>query len=78
MRKIFGSASRLVFLILTCTACYGFIRGILPTDQFMLLATGAFSFYFAKRELPDDISVSSVTTTSKNVDKPGISETTVI
>lgn len=53
MRRMFSSASRVVFIILTITACYGFIRGILPVDQFMLLAVSAFSFFFTK-SVPDN------------------------
>ena len=34
--------------MLALTASTGFMIGILPVDQFMLLVTGAFSFYFSK------------------------------
>lgn len=43
------SASKTVFILLALTACIGFIRGLLPVDQFMLLATGAFAFYFTRK-----------------------------
>lgn len=46
--RVLSSASRIVFLILTITACAGFILNILPVDQFMLLCVAAFSYYFAK------------------------------
>lgn len=46
--KIFSSASKTVFLIVALSACIGFFMKILPTEQFMLLATGAFSYYFTR------------------------------
>lgn len=47
--NIFKSASKIVFLVLTITACAGFIIGKLPVDQFMILAIGASSFYFSNK-----------------------------
>ena len=47
--NIFKSASKFVFVLLTVTACVGFFKGILPTDQFMLLAVAASSFYFSNK-----------------------------
>lgn len=47
--NIFKSASKLVFVLLTVTACFGFIIGILPVEQFMLLAVAASSFYFSNK-----------------------------
>ncbi|KND49805.1 MAG: hypothetical protein AB203_01810 [Parcubacteria bacterium C7867-008] len=46
---IFNSASKLVFLVLTLTACAGFILNKLPVDQFMILAIAASSFYFSNK-----------------------------
>lgn len=43
------SASKIVFVLLALTACVGFIIDKLPVDQFMLLATGAFAFYFSNK-----------------------------
>lgn len=48
--KILESASKLVFLILTLSACIGFFMGILESKDFMLLAISAFSFYFSKKD----------------------------
>lgn len=31
------------------TACVAFLIKILPVDQFMLLTTGAFAFYFSNK-----------------------------
>jgi hypothetical protein len=49
MENIYKSASKIVFIVLTVTACVGFLMGILPVDQFMLLAIGASSFYFSNK-----------------------------
>ena len=61
MKGIISSTSRLVFIVLTGTACFGFIKGILPVDQFMLLAVSCFSFFFTK-SIPD---TNRETTTTK-------------
>jgi hypothetical protein len=47
--KILKSASKIVFLTLTATACAGFLIGILSPDNFMILAVAAFSFYFSNK-----------------------------
>jgi uncharacterized membrane protein YbaN (DUF454 family) len=49
---ILKSASKLVFLLLAITSCIGFLLSLLPVDQFMLLATGAFAFYFSSKGDP--------------------------
>lgn len=49
MDNIFKSASKIVFILLMLTACAGFLMGKLPTDQFMILAVGASSFYFSHK-----------------------------
>ncbi len=49
MNNIYQSASKVVFIILTMTACAGFIMGKLPVDQFMILAIAASSFYFSNK-----------------------------
>jgi len=46
---ILKSASKLVFLMVALTACGGFLIGLLPVDNFMILATGAFAFYFSNK-----------------------------
>lgn len=57
MKRIFSSASKLVFILVAITACFAFIKGILPTDQFMLLATAAFLYYFRKdgNDTPEEV-----------------------
>lgn len=47
MTNVLKSASKLVFLILTVTACAGFFIGILESKDFMVLAGMAFGFYFS-------------------------------
>lgn len=49
MTELFKSASKIVFILLALTACVGFVLKLLPVDQFMLLATGAFAFYFSNK-----------------------------
>lgn len=49
MKKIYGSASKIVFIMIATTVCAAFLLGILPVDQFIPLATGAFAFYFANK-----------------------------
>lgn len=48
MGRVFSSASKIVFIMLSITACVGFFIGILPMEQFMILSMSAFSYYFAK------------------------------
>lgn len=47
--NILKSASKIVFVLLTVTACAGFVLKLLPVDQFMLLAVAASSFYFSNK-----------------------------
>lgn len=49
MQNIIKSASKLVFLLITISACAGFFLGKLTQDNFMMLATAAFAFYFASK-----------------------------
>lgn len=35
--------------MLSASACVGFFMGLLPVDQFMLLAVAASSFYFSSK-----------------------------
>jgi len=49
MNNITQSASKIVFILLTLTACVGFIIKLLPVDQFMILAIAASSFYFSNK-----------------------------
>jgi hypothetical protein len=46
---MFKSASKIVFLTLTVTACAGFILGKLPVESFMVLISGAYAFYFSNK-----------------------------
>lgn len=49
MTNIAKSASKLVFIMLALTACVSFLLDKLPVDQFMLLASAAFVFYFSNK-----------------------------
>jgi len=48
-KEIYQSASKLVFILLTITACAGFLMGILEATDFMILAIAAFSYYFGAK-----------------------------
>jgi hypothetical protein len=50
--KILQSASKIVFLALTVTACVGFFLGKLESKDFMVLAISAFTFYFSNKGDP--------------------------
>jgi putative solute:sodium symporter small subunit len=47
--KILSSASKIVFLALTVTACVGFFIGLLEAKDLMLLAGMAYGFYFSNK-----------------------------
>ena len=47
MNNLLKSASKLVFLVLTISACAGFFLGKLESQDFMVLASMAFGFYFS-------------------------------
>lgn len=49
MDNILSSASKIVFIMLTITACIGFLLQILPVDQFMIIMMAAASFYFSNK-----------------------------
>lgn len=49
MQHILKSASKLVFVIMALAACIGFFTGKLPQESFMLLCSGAFTFYFSNK-----------------------------
>ncbi len=55
------SASKVVFLMITFTACVGFGLGRLDSKDFMVLAVAAFSYYF---------SIKTPGTGDDNKDKP--------
>lgn len=47
--KIGGSASKIVFILIAATACAGFLTRVLPVQEFMILATAAFAFFFSNK-----------------------------
>lgn len=40
----------IVTLMVTVAIIYGFIKGMIPVDQFMILGTMVFMFYFQKKK----------------------------
>jgi hypothetical protein len=49
MRNIVTSASKIVFLLMALAVVVGFFMGRLSENNFMILAGGAFTFYFANK-----------------------------
>jgi len=47
--NVLTSASKIVFIMLTLTACVGFVLKTLPVEQFMMLAVAASAFYFSNK-----------------------------
>ncbi len=54
MKNIISSASKLVFLFITLSACAWFFLWLLSQENFMLLATASFSFYFSNKGSPEN------------------------
>lgn len=52
--NILKSASKIVFLMLSLSACIGLFYGAVSEDNFMLLAIAASSFYFANKGTPKE------------------------
>ena len=49
MNKIFTSASKIVFILMTIATIIGMFYGRIDAKDFMILASMAFSFYFANK-----------------------------
>lgn len=49
MDSIFKSASKIVFILMALAAVVGLFIGKLSAEQFMVLASGAFTFYYANK-----------------------------
>ena len=49
MKKIYTSASKIVFIALAVSACVGFFIGVLDPKDFMVLSMAAFTYYFTKK-----------------------------
>ena len=47
MSNLIKSASKMVFIVLTLTACVGFFLNRLSEENFMILAGAAFAYYFS-------------------------------
>ncbi len=46
--RLLSSASKLVFILIALAACIGFFTGNLGENNFMILAGGAFTYYFTR------------------------------
>lgn len=53
MGKVLTSASRIVFIMIALTACISFFVGKLDQNNFMLLSTGVFGYFFTKNNQPN-------------------------
>jgi hypothetical protein len=49
MKKVFTSASKMVFLIMAISSSVGLFTGKLSEENFMMLTSGAFAFYFSNK-----------------------------
>ena len=47
--EILKSASKVVFILMAITSCTALFLGKLSPEQFMVLASGAFAFYYANK-----------------------------
>jgi hypothetical protein len=52
MLNILESAAKIVFIMITLSACAGLFIGVISQENFMLLATGCFAFFFANKGDP--------------------------
>lgn len=50
MKAIYSSATKIALILLTLTACTGFLVGFLPPERFMELAMMAFAFYYSRKD----------------------------
>lgn len=53
MTALLTSASKIVFIMMALTVCIAFVIGRLEAKDFMVLASMAFSFYFAVKPTND-------------------------
>lgn len=49
MKNIITSASKIVFILMAISACIALFTGFLSENNFMILAGGAFAFYFSNK-----------------------------
>ncbi len=55
MQKIYSSASKIVFIVITVALVGLTFQGIVDPKDFMMLASMVFAFYFTKSPAPVDI-----------------------
>lgn len=47
MKELLTSPAKIVFILIAVAASAGFFLGMLSEDNFMILATAAFAFFFS-------------------------------
>lgn len=52
MKSIYSSASKIVFILMAVATIVGMFYGKIDAKDFMILASMAFSFYFANKGEP--------------------------
>lgn len=54
MKSIYSSASKIVFILMAVAVIVGMFYGKVDAKDFMILASMAFSFYFANKGEPNE------------------------
>lgn len=54
MKNIYSSASKIVFILMAAATIAGMFYGKIDAKDFMVLASMAFSFYFANKGEPTE------------------------
>lgn len=52
MINVLESASKIVFILIALSACIGLFVGVLTSENFMILASSCFAFFFANKGDP--------------------------
>lgn len=47
MKELLKSPAKIVFIIMAVASCVAFFIGLLGEDNFMILASGSFAFFFS-------------------------------
>lgn len=47
MKEMIKSPAKIVFILMATASCVGFFSGLLGEDNFMILVSGAFAFFFS-------------------------------
>lgn len=54
MKDLIKSPAKLVFVLVAIAACIGFFSGNLSEENFMILASGAFVFFYSYKGKADE------------------------